>query len=178
MLPGSRTLGTVTGGLLAIAMATVPAANASTSSASPQVERCTPAVLQLSLGPAHGAAGSVNQALRFTNVGNTPCSMVGFPGVSYVTGDVGNQVGAPAARTGPTGTGVVLQPGQRAHSDVSHAVAQNYPESRCEPTHVRGMRVYPPNDHWALYVPRPATGCANPDAGQLQVRAVQPGPGR
>ena|SRR5699024_7681929 len=178
MISGSRTLGTVTGGLLAIAMAPAPAASASTSSATPQVDRCTPAVLQLSLGPAHGAAGSVNQTLRFTNVGDTPCGMVGFPGVSYVTGDAGNQVGAPAARTGRPGTGVVLHPGQRAHSDVSYTVTQNYPDSRCAPTHVRGIRVYPPNDHSALYVPRPTTGCANSEADQLQVSAVRPGPGQ
>lgn len=178
MLTRNRIFGMMAGGALAVAMSAAPAvANASTAEAAPQAAKCTPATLQLSLGTPHGAAGSVNQALRFTNVGNAACSMVGFPGVSYVNGDVGNQVGAPAHRSGPSGS-VVLQPGATAHSNVKYVRVQNYPDSTCKPTHVRGIRVYPPNNTAAMYVPRPGKGCANPNVSQLDVRSVQPGPGQ
>lgn len=177
MLSRSRIVGIVTGGLLTTAMAVAPA-SASAGTPQAQAPRCSPATLELGLGPAHGAAGSVDQTLRFTNVGDGACAMVGFPGVSYVRGDAGNQVGAPAQRTGPTDSGVVLQPGETGHADVSYTTVENYPDDECDPTHVRGVRVYPPNDTSAMYVPRPGTGCADPGVNHLQVRAVQPGPGQ
>lgn len=178
MLTRNRIFGMMAGGALAVAMSAAPlVANASTAEAAPQAGLCTPGTLELSLGTPHGAAGSVNQALRFTNVGNSACSMVGFPGVSYVNGDAGNQVGAAAHRSGPSGS-VVLQPGDTAHSDVKYVQTQNYPDSTCKPTHVRGVRVYPPNNDSAMYVPRPGKGCANPNVGQLDVRSVQVGPGQ
>src|SRR5699024_7217311 len=155
-------------GLLAIAMSLVPATASATATTS-QLQRCSPATLELGLGPAHGAAGSVNQALRFTNVGDAACNKVGFPGGSYVAGDAGNQGGAPAERSGTVGSGAVLQPGETAHAAVSYTAVENYPDEQCEPTHVRGIRVYPPNDHSAMYLPRPGTGCTNPDVNQLQV---------
>lgn len=179
MLTRTRIRSIVTGSALAVAMAALPlAANASTSATPAQVGKCTPSTLRLSFGPAHGAAGSVTQSLRFTNVGTTACGMVGFPGISYVNGDAGNQVGAPAQRSGPFAPWFVLQPGQVAHADIAYTVTQNFPPATCSPTHVRGIRVYPPNDYSAMYIPRPGTGCGNSAVTQLQVQSTEPGPGR
>jgi hypothetical protein len=141
-------------------------------------DRCTPSSLRLSLGPVHGAAGSYSQELRFTNTSGRPCTMHGFPGVSYVTGDAGTQVGAPAQRVSSAGPTITLQPGQVAHADLRSVFVRNYPPKKCDPTHVRGLRVYPPNDFYAMYIPRPGTGCANASVTQLSVRTAQPGPGR
>src|SRR5438270_5352872 len=54
---------------------------------------CKAANLRLSLGQGDAAMSHQYIPLRFTNTGQTPCVMIGFPGVSYVTGDNGQQVG-------------------------------------------------------------------------------------
>src|SRR5262245_34247250 len=67
-----------------------------------------------SLGAAEGAAGSVYVPLVLTNGGSRTCELRGFPGVSYVTGDDGHQVGPAAAMSGERGGEVVLKPGAAA----------------------------------------------------------------
>ena len=46
-----------------------------------------------------------------TNTGRRTCELRGFPGVSYVAGDDGHQVGPAAAMDGPRGGEVRLAPG-------------------------------------------------------------------
>ncbi|GAB2933507.1 hypothetical protein GCM10027047_32440 [Rhodococcus aerolatus] len=136
---------------------------------------CPAATLSLSLGQSSSGAGTQGIPLVFTNTGSTACTLSGFPGVSFVAGDAGDQVGAPATRTGPDGGAVVLDPGGVASALVLVAQAGNYPAADCSPTPVRGFRVYPPNDTDALFVPSPDTGCANPSVTPLRVQAVAAG---
>lgn len=136
---------------------------------------CPAASLSLGLGQSSSGAGTQGIPLVFTNTGSAPCSLAGFPGVSYVAGDAGDQVGAPATRTGPDGGAVVLAPGGVASALVLVSQAGNYPAADCSPTPVRGFRVYPPDDTGALYVASPDTGCANPSVTPLRVQAVAAG---
>lgn len=145
---------------------------------------CTAASLTLRLGHGAGAgAGSRYPALQFTNVGTTPCVLAGFPGVSYVAGADGTQVGASAVRTGPSGGQVELTPGRTASSLVQEANVENYPPADCKPVPVRGFRVYAPGDTAAMFVPFPsadATACSSltmPGGNQLSVRSVTAGTG-
>ncbi len=139
---------------------------------------CSPTDLKLSLGSPNGAAGHVYQPLQFTNVGKTPCLIVGFPGVSYVTGDSGSQVGAPAQRDGTEGPRVTLAPGQMASAILIMTDVGVFDPGVCKPTPTRGFRVYPPNTTAALFVAANGTGCAgNPPSPQLRVQTIKAGNG-
>jgi hypothetical protein len=127
-------------------------------------------------GP-RGGAGHRVATIVFTNSGQASCTITGWPGVSYVAGDDGHQVGAAAGRDGTRGSPVTLAPGQSASALVREVNARDYPPGKCHPTHVRGLRIYPPNNTASVYVARPGTGCANPHVDQLGVRAVAPGTG-
>jgi hypothetical protein len=139
---------------------------------------CLPTDLKLTLGPPNGAAGHTYQPLQFTNAGKTACLIVGFPGVSYVTGDSGTQVGAPAVRDGDSGARITLQPGQMASSIVIMTDVGVFDPGVCKPTATRGFRVYPPNTTASLFIAQNGTGCAgNPPSPHLRVQTLKPGNG-
>jgi hypothetical protein len=139
---------------------------------------CKVSNLTLSLGTSDGAAGHVYQALRFTNSSKTPCVIVGFPGVSYVTGGNGAQVGQPAQRDGAIGQQVLLHPGQVASAVLDEVDVGVFDASACKPTATRGFRVYPPDSTASAFVPQNGMGCAgNPPSPQLRVQTIKSGPG-
>jgi Protein of unknown function (DUF4232) len=139
------------------------------------VPNCGAGELRGSLGTAEGAAGSVIVPLVLTNAGSRTCELRGFPGVSYVTGDDGHQVGAAAAMSGPRGGEVVLKPGAAAAAQLQLVNVANFDAAVCKPTPVRGLRVYPPGDTTSLYVERAGTGCAGaPPGDQLSVQTLKP----
>ncbi|GAA1832334.1 DUF4232 domain-containing protein [Pseudonocardia ailaonensis] len=153
---------------------TRPAAPTGTPSGTPP--NCPTGSLRLTLGASDGAAGSVVRTLVFTNTGSTTCEMRGFPGVSYVAGDDGHQVGAAAVMDGARGGEVVLAPGASATAQTKAADAGNYDAATCRPTPVRGLRVYPPGETASLFLPLDTTGCAG-DTGtspQLSVQTMMP----
>jgi Protein of unknown function (DUF4232) len=136
--------------------------------------RCTTGELSVGLGPGEGAAGSVYRDLIFTNTGSRTCELRGFPGVSYVTGDDGHQVGPAAVMQGERGGQVPIPPGRTAVTPLQLVNVQNFDSGVCRPTPVRGLRVYPPGDTAALFVPMDGTGCAGtPPGPQLSVQTMR-----
>jgi hypothetical protein len=152
---------------------------APTSTAAPSGPApCKSAGLKLALGPGEGAAGTVYRPLRFTNTGSTTCVLHGFPGVSYVGGENGAQVGKAADRVGEKGAAVSLKPGGVASAVVGFVNVHNFEEAACKPTPVKGLRVYPPGETVSMFVEAPGTGCAGtPPGTQLKVQTVVAGPG-
>jgi Protein of unknown function (DUF4232) len=135
--------------------------------------RCTTAELRATLGAGDGAAGSVYRPLLFTNTGARTCALRGFPGVSYVGGDDGHQVGPAAQEVGDRGGAVTLRPGGQAAATVQFVQVANFDPAVCRPTPVRGLRVYPPGDTASLFVAADGTGCAGtPPGPQLTVRTM------
>jgi Protein of unknown function (DUF4232) len=158
-----------------------PTSPVRTSAAGPTAAGGTPncgtGELRGALGPAEGAAGSTIAPLVLTNIGTRTCELRGFPGVSYVAGDDGHQVGPAAAMSGPRGGEVVLKPGAAAAAQLQMVNVANFDAAVCRPTPVRGLRVYPPGDTASLYVERAGTGCAGtPPGNQLSVQTLQPTP--
>lgn len=141
---------------------------------------CKANMLTLGLGPGDAGMNQVVTILRLTNVSHQSCTMYGYPGVSYVAGSNGTQVGAAAARVGTAGVRFVLPPGQAA-STVIHTVQVGvFDDSVCKPTAIRGYRVYPPGDTASLYISLGdgAQGCAGtPPQPQLEVHALKFGLG-
>lgn len=139
---------------------------------------CEVADLNLSLSEGEGTAGTYYRSLIFTNKGTRTCTIQGFPGVSYVAGDDGHQVGPSAKRNGEKGPAITLKPGESAYADVGFVQVMNYDPAVCKPTETRGIRVYPPHEYDSMFVPSSGTGCAGtPPGNQLTVSTVRPGTG-
>jgi hypothetical protein len=141
---------------------------------------CPTASLKAATGKGNGAAGSVIVPLEFTNTGTASCTLFGYPGVSFVTGTGGSQVGASAGEDPATPRQqVTLAPGGSAHALLQVAVAQNFPPAKCKLTTAHLLKVYPPGQTAPLYVSYTASTCANPSKAvrTLMVQTVQPGAG-
>lgn len=135
---------------------------------------CKVADLKLSLSRGEGAAGTFYRDLQFTNKGGRTCKIQGFPGVSYVAGEDGHQVGPAAFREGTKGAAISLTPGMTVSAPIGFVQVRNYDPAECRPTAVRGLRVYPPHEYDSMYVPAPGTGCAgNPPGNQLTVATIR-----
>lgn len=146
--------------------------------AAPASSDCKVADLSLRLGGGDAAAGTRYRALVFTNKGGRTCTIQGFPGVSYVAGDDGHQVGPAAYRNGTKGSVITLKPGDSASATVGFVQVHNYDPAACKPTEVRGLRIYPPHDYDSAFVPDPGTGCAaTPPGNQLTITTVVAGAG-
>jgi hypothetical protein len=159
---------------------TVPAPTTTqpTTSTTAGLSSCTTSQLAGSLSNPNGAAGSTFYSLNLLNQSNKACTLYGFPGVSFVAGNAGTQVGAAAVRdhTNSEQT-VLLDPNHAAVSTLDATDVYNYPPSTCMVRAVRGFRVYPPGERAALFIPaRGLHSCHNPTLRVLGVTAVQPGP--
>jgi hypothetical protein len=97
--------------------------------------------------------------LRFRNSGSSSCTLDGYPGVSWVAGTDGHQVGAAAQRqsdnSGSAEQAVTLAPGALASAPLDIVDAAVIPPAECKPVPVRGLRVYPPGQTAALFLPLP-----------------------
>jgi hypothetical protein len=115
----------------------------------------------------------VFRPLVLTNGGPGTCELRGFPGVSYVTGDDGHQVGPAAAFDGARGGAVVLAPGRKATARLRLVDVGVFDAATCRPTAVRGLRIYPPGSTTSLFVPLEGRGCAgDPGRPQLTVATL------
>lgn len=177
--PTSTSSGAAGSGATPSAMPSRTAASATPSAApttTPGPLPCRTGQLRVTLGPAEGAAGSTYRPLRFTNRGSTTCTLSGHPGVSYVAGADGHQVGSPATRTG-TPVHVVLRPGATASATLRGVRYETQDPARCRPTAVTGLRVYPPDQRASAFLRAPGRACAATGVRLLVVEPVRPGPG-
>ncbi|MFJ4221812.1 DUF4232 domain-containing protein [Curtobacterium luteum] len=140
---------------------------------------CTATQLQGSVTAASGggAAGHQGYDLVFRNTGTSPCTLQGWPGVSFVGKGNGTQLGAAATldRSSEYGT-VTIADGSIAHATLVVAQPQNYGD--CGATTADGFRVYPPGSKQSLFIDAgqlQLSACTSASVQQLEVQAVQPG---
>jgi hypothetical protein len=116
--------------------------------------------------------------IEFTNIGTTPCTLYGYPGVSLAAGTPVTQVGAAATRsTATSATLVTLAPGQTGSALLRIVEAGNYPPADCSPTTTTYLQIYPPNQTTPVYLGYKSTGCASSKVNLLSVSVVTPGTG-
>ena len=142
---------------------------------------CATSALRASM-PAIGnaASGHTGYPVNLTNDSGASCTLNGYPGVSFVTGADGSQIGAAAVRATtsyifsaqPPQT-VTLAPGQTAHADLQLVSAGNFTASQCDLVTAHWMRVYPPNQTTPLYINFTAQTCSR-GLDLLTVSPVQP----
>ena len=173
---GGTATKTVTRTVSPPASSTPPSPSSSSASAGPAA--CVTSALSASLGQGNGAAGSTIIPLEFRNTSSSACTLFGYPGVSFVTGPGGSQIGNPASEDSATPRqSVTLAAGSTAHALLQVAVAQNYPPSRCHLAKVHWLRIFPPGETVPLYVKFNSDTCTAKSIRVLAVQTVQPGAG-
>jgi len=160
-----------------------PSTPATSPSASPPAPAgpagCASSGLQVAVPASKGnaAAGSSYYPVEFTNTSAASCTLLGYPGVSFVSGIGGSQIGIAATRNPAVPRKLItLAPGQSVHAELQVVDAANYPPSSCGLVTAHWLKIYPPNQTAPLYVSFTAQACSKPKT-ILTVQAVQPGAG-
>jgi hypothetical protein len=161
--------------------ASTPAAGPSSrSSAGSGLAACSTSALSVSLdsNQGGGTAGSTYLPIDFTNTSGAGCALHGYPGVSFVTGPGGTQIGAAATRaSGASSVSVTLAAHATAHAWLQVVEAGNYPASTCQPVTAHWLKVYPPGNTAASYIGHSFPACSSGKATVLTVMPVRSGAG-
>ena len=137
---------------------------------------CLTSALRATLGAAQGTAGSAYQVIVLANISGKTCALYGYPGVSFVSGVGGSQIGKDAARDRTTAPKVVtLAPGQNGSFALRVVDTAALPAASCDPVTAKWLKIYPPENTTALYVGYTAHACASKTATVLTTRAVVEG---
>ena len=161
-----------------------PAGSASSAGSPPAASQpahvagshCATAQLEVTLAQGASSAGHLGLLLQFTNISATECTITGYPGVSFMTGPSGTQIGDAAERVGGPAAPVSLAAQGRAHANLLLSQVSNYSADACRPTQAGGMRVYPPEETTSLYVISVRQVCSATGLGFAQIYPVQAGP--
>ena len=171
---GGTTTKTVTTTASPRASSSAPSPSSSSAPAGPAA--CVTSALSASLGRGNGAAGSTIVPLEFRNTSGSACTLFGYPGVSFVTGPGGSQIGNSASEDSATPRQpVTLAAGSTAHALLQVAVAQNYPPSRCHLVQAHWLKIFPPGETAPLYVKFNSATCTAKSIRVLAVQTVQSG---
>jgi hypothetical protein len=141
------------------------------------VAACATSALHVSVpsGSGNAAAGSSYYPIQFSNTSSSPCTLYGYPGVSFVGAVGGGQIGAPATRNSALAAKLIsLSPGQTVHATLQVVDAMNYPSGGCGLVTAHWLKIYPPNQTAPLYVSFTAQTCSKPKT-VLSVETVQTG---
>lgn len=142
--------------------------SATTSRGAASAPRCNSSGTDVTAVIQNGSAGAGSFTVQIitTNTGGQSCQLIGFPGVSMVTGDSGKQLGKPADRDGARGAGAILAPGQSANAAVRVSQAANY--DPCTPTDAKGLRIYLPGETRSQFAPLDGlVGCSDAAAPSI-----------
>jgi hypothetical protein len=121
---------------------------------------CSSSHLKLSLGIGQGTAGTTYQVLVLTNTGSSPCTLFGYPGVSFVDAS-GAIIGKPAVRDhGAEHTITIASSGGAANALSRQPDAGNFPASACQMKTADRVRVYPPGQTVPLFAHDPVQVCS------------------
>ena len=154
---------------------TSPEAVAVSSSAAPAgPSGCLASGMHAKVGVSQGAAGTIYQVIVLTNTSNTTCTLYGYPGVSFVTGVGGAQVGLPATKNPVVAkTLVTLASGEEAAFLLGVHDVGAIPS--CKVTSVDWLRIYPPGDFGSVTVQDKTQSCANANLSIMTVSPVRAG---
>ncbi|GAA4563143.1 DUF4232 domain-containing protein [Planotetraspora kaengkrachanensis] len=138
----------------------------------PGIGACATDQLKITMKAPDAGAGSVNVALIFTNASKLPCTLSGYPGVSYVA-EKGVQSGNAAGRSGERATTVTLKPGGAAVALLRDSNgAGGYDPKECMLAPALGLRIYPPNQKVAAFLSWKTSHCTGKTINSLTVGPV------
>jgi hypothetical protein len=155
------------------AASSAPGASSS-SAAAAGPSGCLASGLQAQVGAGQGAAGTIYQVIVLTNTSNATCTLYGYPGVSFVTGVGGAQVGLPATKNPVVGKALVtLAPGAKAGFLLGVHDVGAIPT--CNVANVGWLRIYPPGDYGSINVQYKTQACTNTNLSIMTVSPVRAG---
>lgn len=147
-----------------------------TATPSPSTAPCATSQLKLSYGISQGTAGTTYQVLVFTNTGSSPCTLFGYPGVSFLDAN-GAIIGKPSSRDhGAEHTITLAASGGQANALSRLPDVGNFAASACQPKKAKRIRVYPPNQTAALFLHDSGQVCST-SAGRTGIGPVRAGNG-
>jgi hypothetical protein len=161
----------------ATATPTVSPTTAASSQPVTSTAACATSALHVAVpsGSGNAAAGSAYYPIQFSNTSGSPCTLYGYPGVSFVSAAGGSQIGAAATRNPTLPAELIsLSPGQTVHATLQVVDAMNYPSGDCGPVTAHWLKIYPPNQTAPVYVSFSAQTCTKPKT-VLSVQTVQTG---
>ncbi len=133
-----------------------------------QIPRCASVQLTPSLGPPDGAAGTTFYPVILKNSGDAPCSMSGYPAVSFIAGSDNHPVGVAASQDPDTIGVVVIEPGQSTSANLGVVNAGNFPAD-CDAVPVSGLQVNLPGEAEPIIIGHADTACASTAYPTLRV---------
>ena len=152
----------------------VPSSAQAPASSAAATAPCPTGSLRIAEAPGSGgAAGSFYFDLTFTNTRSSSCTLSGYPGISFVTAGHA-QIGRPAARQRVRARLVTLRPGRVASVQLQVPDTGDYPVSACHAATAAFIKVYPPGQTAAAYVPAGTKVCTT-SSGQTAVWTIVPG---
>lgn len=116
-------------------------------------QECRTEDLKVALGESDGAAGHIYAPIQFTNTSSRTCTLTSAPGVSFVGGDDGHQIGQPAKRQITDRPVVTLAPGRTASAPFEFSTIAHMNPEDCAAQPARGLRIYPPHSTESVFVP-------------------------
>jgi hypothetical protein len=129
----------------------------------------------MTIGQGQGAAGSTILPIVFTNTSNRPCTLYGYPGVSFL--DASEQpLGVPAARSGGEEGVVTVAPGAAANAQLQVPDPGNFSSAGCNAATSTFIKVYPPGETHFIEEEEKIQICTT-QAGATSVQPVTPGSG-
>jgi hypothetical protein len=168
---------TATSGGTGAATAPTPAGGAAAGGTAAGT-RCATSQLSGSVadGGGGGGAGAQRVAIVLRNTGAQSCTLQGWPGISFVGGGDGTQIGNAATldRATPHPT-LTLRPSGEVQTIVTVRQAGDWDSATCHPRVTDGFRVIPPGSRQSLFVG--ASGplfeaCASTSVHQLSTSAL------
>jgi hypothetical protein len=153
-----------------------PATSAPAASTPAGPPACLASGLQAQLGVSQGTAGTIYQVVVLVNTSASACTLYGYPGVSFVSGIGGSQVGKAASRVkGQPVSPITLAPGGKANTLL--AIHDAGAIANCHVTSVDWLRIYPPGDYGSVYLQYKTQACADPTISIMKVSPVRSGAG-
>ncbi len=119
---------------------------------------------------------SIDIPITLRNSGTTACTVQGWPGASFVTGQNGTQVGPGATldRSTPHPS-LTLQPGDEAHFTLRVVRPMDDSNAMCAPRNTDGVRVIPPGSTRSLFVEAPGYQACSQGVDTLSVTGITAG---
>lgn len=169
---GATTTGTAPHGISAPSAGTGSDTNTGAGTGTTGVPACATSQLTTTAANFDSGAGHTRFQLVFENTGTAPCTLTGYPGVSFV--QIHNyQLGKAASRIPGAIRIVTLIPHARAYAEVqSSNGSAGYASGQCQVTTVPTLRVFPPNQRESSNLPWNRQECVGSTVQNLEVAPV------
>jgi hypothetical protein len=147
-----------------------------TTSTRIEAKRCRTKDLKASTGAVEANAGVLYLSLVFTNKSAKPCTLSGYPTVTWVSAKTGQAVNKPfTPAAGESLPSVTVPPLQSAHATLAYHQPDEVDPTKCKSVAVKGYKVVPPEEKTSIFVKAATTACSSGGINTGKVLAIAEG---